>query len=69
VSKFKHRLANRRGGVTDKARKLAHDLHQASYEQGLHNRKGQGALPSQLGWGQHKSSKRNVSLFDPFRSP
>jgi hypothetical protein len=56
-------------GKNNAHQKLAHDLKVAKYEDGLHNHQGGGTLPlpSTLGWGQHKSRKANVSLFDPFR--
>jgi len=48
---------------------LARDIRRARYEDGLHNHKGQGALPSWLGWGQHRPRKAEVTLFNPWRKP
>ena len=44
---------------------LIRDQHRAD-DTHLHNRQGGGALPSTLGWGQHKSKKTRITLFDPF---
>lgn len=62
TDKFKHR---RRMGNRSQAL-LSHDLRIAKYQDGLHNHRGQGALPSRLGWGQHRSRKDRVSLPDPW---
>lgn len=53
---------------TDAADKLAHRL-QLERDDKLKNSHGGGGLPlpSTLGWGQHKSRKAQVSLFDPFK--
>lgn len=52
--------------------KLSQALKDAKSDTGLHNRKGGGRLPSELGWGQHKADKSRVTLpkigGDPCRS-
>lgn len=47
--------------------KLAHDIRAASDR--LHNHQGGGALPSQLGWGQHKIDKARITLAAIWRKP
>ena len=62
---------HRKGRIHGKvamADRLAHQL-QLERDDKLKNSHGGGGLPlpSTLGWGQHKSRKAKVSLFDPFK--
>lgn len=41
---------------------LSRALKDVRADTGLHNRKGGGRLPSELGWGQHKAEKSRVTL-------
>lgn len=71
TDKFKtHRKAGHKANA-GYGKKLAREVAQgqAKADSGLSNRHGGGRLPppSQLGWGQHKSKKTGVSLFDPWR--
>lgn len=66
TDKFKHRRR-----ASDKANRNYGDIMArkvAKADSGLTNRHGGGRLPppSQLGWGQHKSRKTGISLFDPW---
>jgi hypothetical protein len=47
--------------------KIDHDIRAAALGDRIHNHIGGGALPSQLGWGQHKIDKARITLFDPFK--
>lgn len=67
MSRVKGHRKARIHGKTEAADKMAHRL-QLERDDLLRNSKGQGGLPlpSTLGWGIRKSTKK-VSLFDPFR--
>ena len=68
MSRVKDHRNSRVKGVTKLADKVAHRL-MLERDDRLKNSKGGGGLPlpSTLGWGQHKSKRNKVSLFDPFK--
>lgn len=67
TDKYKtHRKAGHKANAYH-GKELARNV--AKRDSGLANRHGGGRLPppSELGWGQHKSKKTGISLFDPWR--
>lgn len=61
MSRVRDHRNSRVKGVTKLADKVAHRLMLERDD------RTKGPVPSALGWGQHKSRKNKVSLFDPFK--